>query len=146
MRGKQFLDTARLLATHGADEADFRSAVSRAYYACYWEIREVLFRSCDQEAKNKASIKSVEKIGHKPMLDYLNKSKDISIINLYTNIDTLQRDRNTADYKIKVTPLEKQDAEDSIFLAARILESLDRIPAKSIGSAMSDYINGVFKG
>jgi uncharacterized protein (UPF0332 family) len=42
-RGEEFLEVARSLAS-GDDEAGWRSAVSRAYYAAFWVAREIVER------------------------------------------------------------------------------------------------------
>ena len=39
-----FLDQARRLANDAENEADYRSAISRAYYACHLVARDALFR------------------------------------------------------------------------------------------------------
>ena len=62
--GKLFLETARFLRDNGNIEADYRSAVSRAYYACYLELAHSIYSICPADWRS-AGCMSERHIRHR---------------------------------------------------------------------------------
>lgn len=52
---KDFLDTAEFLLDDDDDipEADSRSAISRAYYACFLTVVEIAYFKCSSESRRR---------------------------------------------------------------------------------------------
>ena len=119
MDGRFFLGTAHFLSNDGNDEAAHRSAMSRAYYACFLVTRTIVFNNCCTATRTKAGIKNERSILHKPLQQYLKNSSDKPV----------QRQAITAD-----------DAEDAIANAEAFLKALDGIGPISIGEAVEEYI------
>jgi len=145
MDGKLFLGTARFLRHEGTDEAAFRSAVSRAYYACYIVARNVAYNACtNQSLKKKAGISKEEKIRHENLRYYLMASSKTEIKTLAADLAGLSGNRNDADYKMnqKITV---DDAQDAIEEAEVFIETLCEIPSEEIGKAMEDYLKTTYK-
>ncbi len=139
MDGRQFLGTARFLLASGRGEAAHRSAIGRAYYACFLAARAVAFASSDARIRLKAGITSERKIKHQSLLDYLKECKVESIQSLGDELGDLQGNREDADYDM-TGAITSSDAEDAIELANSFLGRLDREPPGSIGRAMDSWI------
>lgn len=144
MDGNLFLGTAHLLRNRGSGEADYRSAISRAYYACFIVTRKLAFRTCSQNSRKIAHIKSEQCIGHKTLKNYLkNGSDDRSVCGLGEDFTGLQGNRIDADYNMKQT-ITFNDAHDAIEAAEAFFESLSQIPDKAIGDAVDGYIKKIY--
>jgi len=100
MDGSLFLCTARLLKCKGACEADFRSAINRAYYACFLTARKIAYANCSSEARLKAQIKNERKIRHDSLQTYLKDSSIPAIRELGEDLAGLSGIRVEADYNI----------------------------------------------
>lgn len=70
MEGKEFVGTARLVLSNGSAESDFRSAISRAYCACFLTVRSAAFVGCARNVLDGLSV-TEQTIGHKDILRYL---------------------------------------------------------------------------
>ncbi len=139
MDGKLFLGTARFLRNSGFGEAAYRSAVSRAYYACFLEARQVAFDNCSEEALRKAGIKNVRRIGHEPLQRYLKNSSCRNTQQLGENLAGLHGNRQDADYNMTGS-LSSDDSQDAIDEAQAFLEAFSRVDPAKIGNAMADHI------
>ncbi|MCR4315745.1 MAG: HEPN domain-containing protein [Planctomycetes bacterium] len=144
MPGSGFLDTAKLIIAHGTEDFDYRSVVSRAYYACFLTLRELAFENCDSKIRIKAGIKKSENVGHLSLLSYLNESSDGSVKKTWKFLRELQAKRIESDYKLARKPFTIQNAEDAIAFAEKILELIYKIPAAKIGEAMAKYIERMY--
>jgi len=93
MKPEEFLTYAqRIAATPGLSAAEYRSAVSRAYYGVYLQTRDWL-----------KSLGIVIKGGneHKLMRVYLTESKVAIAVELARLLDNLQTSRKDADYSME---------------------------------------------
>jgi len=145
VEGKDFLGTARLLLSNGSAEADFRSAISRAYYACFLTARTAAFRGCDGSVLNESSL-TEQDIGHREILRYLARDgapEDIQDIR--ETLSSLQRNRIDADYKMQQRIL-LQDARDAIEDAEALLLSLSPTLTAQIGKEAEAYLTSLIKG
>ena len=139
MDGKLFLGTARFLLSDGLDEAAYRSAVSRAYYACFLEMRLVAFNNCDSAVWRIGDVRSIRDIRHRKLAKYL-------MLNSHTNIQRLGRvlrsllgKREKADYDMDQS-LTDVDSRDAIDDAQSLLDDFSRVPPVEIGNAVAEFI------
>ena len=143
MDGKLFLGTARLLRSNGRDEAAYRSAVSRAYYACFLEARRVTFDNCDQEVRRKAGIRTERSILHESLQRYLKHSSDSQIQQLGQDLAGLRGNRLNADYGMSRS-LTPDDAGDAVDEAQAFLATFSQVEAREVGRAMEDDIRTTY--
>lgn len=136
MNGRDFLNSARRLAA-GPDESDWRSAVSRAYYAAFHVARDLLAALGFQTPRADRA--------HNYLYARLNNSGDAGVEDVAKRLHELRRRRNQADYDL-LPPLPRQDAASYIAMAERVVQSLDTLtPAQRtrITDAMKLYEQGV---
>lgn len=132
MNGRDFLDTARHLASQGG-EADGRSAVSRAYYAAFHAARDLLAALRFQTPRADRA--------HNYLYVRLNNCGDSRVGTAAFLLQKLRGLRNQADYDVG-RPFIPADATKAIADAERILQTLDVLtPAErtQITDAMKLY-------
>jgi uncharacterized protein (UPF0332 family) len=139
MDARTFLTTADQLA-RGATEADWRSAVSRAYYAVFHVARQ-LFTTCG------FTVPRADR-AHSYLWLRLCNSGDTTVQRAGANIDALRRLRNHADYDVD-RPLLQATALTQAQNARSVLQALDaaaREPLRTqITDAMKIYERDVLK-
>src|SRR5258708_27719454 len=92
MDGERFIDSARRLA-NGADESDWRSAISRAYYAVFHFGRELcLAHGLDLGPSGHA---------HSNLYVGLNNCGHAAVHGIAGKLDILRTDRARADYDMR---------------------------------------------
>jgi hypothetical protein len=137
MRGREFLDTAERLSVMTA-EADWRSAMSRAYYALLLECRDAL---------NRWGFAIPPRASHRDVYHHLQFPKNSDLNQIARTFQGLSGKRNRADYDLSPHPLFSKatdaiaaidDARDSIAL----LDAIDSDPARR-AQAIAD-IRAVF--
>lgn len=136
MNGRDFLAAARRQAA-GPDEADWRSAASRAYYAAFHAARE-LFASLRFRVPraNRA---------HNYLYVRLNNGGEPAALRSAAVLFELRRERNIADYDTPAAFARSRaarsvaDAEDAV----RILDGLSPAQRTAITDAMKVYEQGV---
>jgi uncharacterized protein (UPF0332 family) len=139
--GKCFLGTAQFLLSGGADEAAYRSAVSRAYYACFPEARQVAFDHCGHDARRKARIRTERDILHEKLQFYLKmEGGPEAIRKLGENLAGLYGKRKEADYDMRAA-LSSADARDAIEEARAFLRDLAQASPAAVGKAMERHIS-----
>ena len=145
MDGKLFLGTAHFLRNNGADEAAYRSAISRAYYACFIVIRDLVFNACSPEYRRKEGIRSERDIRHIPLQRYLKNGKVESVEQLGEDLASLYGSRLDADYNMRQT-ITKDDAQYAIEEAELVLQSLSMVSEKEIETAVNNYFQAIYPG
>lgn len=144
MDGKLFLGTARFLRHNGLDEAAYRSAISRAYYACFIATRSIAYNACkDVSLKEKTGIYNEEKIRHENLRNYLKNSSKTEIQKLASDLFSLSGNRNDADYKMG-KEITVDDAQSAIEEAEAFFESLANTPKEDIGKAMEECLRKTY--
>ncbi|MBW2141594.1 MAG: HEPN domain-containing protein [Deltaproteobacteria bacterium] len=143
MDGRLFLGTARFLRNNGSDEAAFRSAVSRAYYACFLAARDVLFAACGPEARSKEQIRKERDIRHEPLQRYLKYGSVEKVQEIGEILAALHGNRKDADYDMKKR-ITADDAEDAIEEADYLINLLSEIPKEEVGKAIDNYVRTVY--
>lgn len=119
MNWRDFLALASRLAA-GPTEADWRSAVSRAYYAAFHVARELL-------AGLNFTVPRADR-AHQYLVFRLSNAGEPTVESAGRDLDTLRRLRNRADYDDapSVTPAQ---AAAAVRLAAGIIQALDGVRA-----------------
>jgi len=129
MNGRLFLGTARYLRDSGSSEANYRSAISRAYYACFLVIRDLALQP----------LNSVNPyIPHPELQKYLKNASIKEIQQLGQDLASLHVDRKDADYNMSQT-ISADDANSAVMDAEYILNSLAQIPKKDIWQTMAPF-------
>ncbi len=119
MDAKQFQLLASRLVEHGAYPAEFRSAISRSYYAAFHVGLEFL-NEMGLSIKDNA-------LAHNEVYWHFNNSGDEDLKKIGTKIGELRTKRNHADYKLKRTDVEtKENAKLHVLSAERIIESIKK--------------------
>ena len=112
-----FLDTADDLST-GLREADWRSAISRAYYAAFHKARWILLRSGFAVPHGYQA--------HAYLWMRLNNSQHPDVVMAGVKLNLLRRARNRADYDFNVS-VDQAEGFDAVRVAADIVELLHHL-------------------
>jgi hypothetical protein len=125
MRGREFLDVARLLLKTNL-EANWRAATGRAYYALFLESRDALVRWGFAGFRRDQAHMSVR-------LKFV-YARDNDLKSIGDDLELLGNRRNAADYQIDSPGRffsDEVEAVQMIDYADRAIELLDRIDADS---------------
>jgi len=118
MRPREFYDYAARLAANGTRSAEFRTAVSRSYYAVYHVARELLAQLGGQFAERDA---------HVDLRRHLEKTADQVLIKAADDLRRLHADRKTADYNLNDGTFEnKKEALARVAKAQMVMERIER--------------------
>jgi uncharacterized protein (UPF0332 family) len=110
-----FLDVADDLST-GSREADWRTAISRAYYAAFHKARRLLRRSGFGVPRGEQA--------HAYLWLRLSNAQHAEVVEAGQTLNDLRRARNNADYEVDV-PIGPFDALDHVQVAADFIRLLD---------------------
>lgn len=139
MNGNQFLETAHFLNSR-TNEADYRSAISRAYYACFIATRDFVFGACvNVRLKKKANILNEQKIGHEKLRDYLSDSSNDAVKKLASDLASLYQSRIYADYHMKRN-ISVDNVNTALEEAEHFMNDLSKIEIHDLGRAMEDCL------
>ena len=139
MDGKLFLGTARFLKDKGRDEAAYRSAISRAYYACFLSARHVAFRNLDTQTRLAAQLKNERSIRHDKLPTWLKNCRTAAVRKLGDDLAGLCLNRSDADYDMARIICEP-DAQEAIAEADRLLKALDGISPLDLGKEIGNHL------
>jgi hypothetical protein len=134
MKPQEFLSYAQQIASSPSlSAAEYRSAISRAYYGVYLQSRDWL-----------KSLGIVIKGGneHKQMRVYLVESKVDVAAQLARLLDNLQTSRKDADYNLEMTAIEKPKAAQlAVLRAGQIQKILEQcLPVSNeIAAGITEY-------
>ena len=119
MDPRQFLYLAQRLAEHGAYPVEFRSAISRAYYAAFHVGLNVL--------KGMGFSIYENALAHKTVYQHLCNSGDDELDKTASKMNDLRTRRNHADYKLNRPDVEKKEnARMLVHQAARLIETIEK--------------------
>ena len=119
MNPKEFQHLALRLAEHGAFPSEFRTAISRAYYAVY-NIGINLLKELGFTIANNDQA-------HKQVYYHFNNSGDSELIEVATKIDDLRTQRNHADYHLERDDVEKKyNAKAHAYSADRLIKTMEK--------------------
>jgi len=124
MKGRDFLTLANTLAS-GTTEAEWRSAVSRAYYAAFHVARE-LFESLGFQVPRSERA-------HNYLTIRLQNCGVAQVQSAGRNLDQLRGDRNFADYEVRKPFWHKNSAAQvqSAVLVIQILDAAKNEPTRT---------------
>lgn len=144
MDGRNFLATARLLLHEGKDEADYRSAVSRAYYACFIAVRDMSFKACHYKAAKKMNWS----VGHDKLWAILDRSSTKEVKRLRQALSDLCAERKKADYKMleKINENRATTAIDNAQALLELLDLLSKAPENELGKVMNEHVTQNYPG
>jgi uncharacterized protein (UPF0332 family) len=133
MNWRDFLLLATRLAA-GSSEADWRTAVSRAYYAAFHVARRLL-------ADLQFAVPRADR-AHQYLVFRLSNSGEAAVEQAGRDLETLRRLRNRADYD-DAPPLTQPQAAAAVRVAEGIVQALDAArqgpPRTRIRDAMIVY-------
>jgi uncharacterized protein (UPF0332 family) len=119
MNPREFLDVADDLIA-GSREADWRSAVSRAYYAAFHVARDLLLQcGFDVPRGDQAHIYLSRRLANSGHPDVENAGNDLNFLRAL---------RNRADYDLDV-PLLHATASGQVLAAETIIQLLETVPS-----------------
>jgi uncharacterized protein (UPF0332 family) len=128
MTARDFLTLADRLVT-GATEAEWRSAVSRAYYAAFHVARELLtglgFTVPRQDR------------AHRHLIYRLTNCGDPGVSQAGRDLDALRGDRNDADYDFN-RPVSAAQAPVQVRLAERVIQTLEAAAQEPTRTRITD--------
>jgi uncharacterized protein (UPF0332 family) len=119
MNPKEFQYLASGLAEHGTSPSEFRTAISRAYYAAF----NLGFNLLNELGLTIANNHEA----HKQVYYHFNNSGDSDLIEVATKIDDLRTKRNHADYHLDRPDVEKQhNAKMYVYSADRLIKTMEK--------------------
>jgi uncharacterized protein (UPF0332 family) len=128
MNWRDFLSLAARLAT-GTTEAEWRTTVSRAYYAAFHIARRLL-------ADLKFTVPRADR-AHQYLVFRLSNCGESAVEQVGRDLDTLRRLRNRADYD-EVPALTQAQAAAAVQLAEGIIQLLDTAKREPVRTRMRD--------
>lgn len=124
MRPREFHNIAERLAANGKRPAEFRTAISRAYYAAYHVAREVLLPL--------GADLSGDRDAHVDVRMHLEHSGDRVLIEVSDALRKLHSDRKVADYNLTDATIEKQKEASARVERARMI--MEKVEKQCLGS------------
>jgi len=119
MNPKEFQYFASGLVEHGVSAPQFRTAISRAYYAAF----NLGFNLLKELGFNIANNHEA----HKQVYYHFNNSGDSDLIEVATKIDYLRTKRNHADYHLDRDDVEKKhNAKAIVHSADRLIRTMEK--------------------
>jgi uncharacterized protein (UPF0332 family) len=128
MNGRDFLPLAIQLAG-GTTEAEWRTAVSRAYYASFHVARRLL-------SDLGFTVPRADR-AHQYLVFRLSNSGEAPVEQVGRDLDTLRRLRNRADYD-ETPALPQPQATASAQLAEHIIQTLDNARLEPVRTQITD--------
>jgi uncharacterized protein (UPF0332 family) len=130
MTGRDFLFLAKTLH-NSDDEAARRSAVSRAYYAIFHQVKDI-FVSANIRLNNDAQ-------DHGKLTHYLGACKALDVKYIGEKLKDLRTERNDADYDLGKKKFEKTHCEFQCRLAETLCNKLDSIDRTALDTELVEY-------
>lgn len=143
MDGRQFLSTARFLIDRHDEEPSYRTAISRAYYACFLEMRRAAFVECPPQIRARAGYTRESAIMHQKLAQHLINSTVSGVKKLGRDLGDFRANRMDADYEMSKA-IVRQDAKNALEEAEEILKELDSLASSALGDALKEDIERTF--
>lgn len=132
MHPSEFLETAGDLSS-GRREADWRSSISRSYYALFLALRELLLARVPRRLLSSGGGR---KLGHDFVVRCLKNCPDPDVIEMGDMLAGLRIKRQDADYDLVVT-IDRRSATVALADARRLEDEVDRVGAGRIASQVT---------
>ena len=115
--GRDFLTLAQVWS-RGRSEAEWRCAVSRAYYAAFHECRQLLGEL--------GFVVPRADLAHAYLWLRLSNSQVVELVDAGSELNTLRRERNRADYDLHLTTT-ASTAMTATVSVSRIISVIDQL-------------------
>ncbi|MCY3023234.1 MAG: hypothetical protein NTW87_30015 [Planctomycetota bacterium] len=126
MQPLEFLHTAEDLWRNGIREADWRSSISRSYYAVYWMIGEEFLKTMPLILLQSVSLaRKKDHLVHEKLPMVLKGSSDAKIQELGEALENLRLARVKADYHL-ASAISQVKAEDEYGNATDLRDELQK--------------------
>ncbi len=143
MDGADFIKTAELLCLYVDREASLRSAISRAYYACFLVTRKTVFDNTPRGSLAAASVKSERDIMHSNLKEWLKHGSDESVRALGHELGDLYAERKMADYDMRRSYTHPK-ARETVANARDYMEQLRAVEEALIGQQVAVYLGQIY--
>lgn len=144
MDPKRFLRTAQKLLVPSNDEADLRSAVSRAYYSAYHLIRIEILKQIKLTVIQQAGLGGKRQMGHEKLCGALSGCHATS--NLGVHLDGLRTARVKADYDLE-SPLSFERAQLGVEQAHKFWSAVESFGGVSkVVAELKSYLEHIHPG
>lgn len=148
MKGKDFLITARMLSLPDVtSEAHFRSAASRAYYACYISMRDFVNDARKNDAALDTALSNAsisEEIKHTDLWALLGKAESSVVRNLKDTGKSMLSARKVADYKMNCSYV-RTNATDVIIYAESFFKMFETTKGSYFINTIKKNLNDGYK-
>ncbi|MDI6725898.1 MAG: hypothetical protein QMD32_02955 [Smithellaceae bacterium] len=139
MDPRDFLDLAKILSG-GSKAAEYRTAVSRAYYATF-HVGADFFKAIGCRISGGPS-------GHGEVIRNLANCGDLELAKVGTQLTDLRTQRNNADYDLDNTKYDNQKVSQAITIQSeRMINALDKCDSGArrdeIARAVKEYLRKI---
>lgn len=121
---RAFRNTAIHLGSARNTEADWRSSISRAYYAAFLETREILRENVTRSLLWDAGRRVLRE--QETIIDLLKRSDQDAVSELGDLLGDLQSSRHDSDYDLRI-PITHERVEDALIDLTTFLSSIDTV-------------------
>jgi len=118
MNAREFKIVALNLCVSGKCAADYRTSISRSYYAAFHVGLEII-KNIDKSLKKR-------NLSHDDVIESLSNCDDSRISAAAVQLQSLKSDRVQADYRLDNIDIEKKQKAEFVYrLADRIIQEID---------------------
>jgi uncharacterized protein (UPF0332 family) len=136
------METARDLAQNSR-EADWRSSISRGYYAIYNHFRKILADGVPGPTLKKGDLSSAY-MGHDKLVRALRNCDEKDVRSLGSALNDMKSERRRADYLLD-EKVDRQRAKNALEELEDILTEIDTVTHVNIAKAVKEHLNKPFK-
>jgi len=112
MQPLDFLQTAEFLSVKGQREPDWRSSISRSYYALYWMLSAEILRRISLLLLQSASLCRKDHMVHERLPIVLKASSDAKVKEFGVDLENLRLARLKADYDLRCVVSQARASEE----------------------------------
>ena len=138
MNPTEFLQTASYLVC-GSRESDWRSAISRAYYACFLLLRSIVFSKVPRPVLLKHGYRKPKDMLHDQLIRSLKNVQDQDVSNVGDLLKDFKAERLFADYDMQKR-IDSGKARSSLEDAQDLLREINLITQEKIGAEVTKYL------
>jgi len=142
MNPEDFLETAALLLLNNR-ESDYRSAVSRSYYAAYHMLRLSLLQIIPLTLLQNSGIGSKYQISHDKLPVALKNLSDPAIAKMGEHLLRLKLERTRADYRLE-SPISKACAVAEYSVALNLRDELKAFGVKNLALILKNELEKTY--
>lgn len=144
MDAGDFLRTAKDLLDRACREADYRSSISRAYYAVLHTAETAVKTGVAPTVRRKAGMKEKETIHHVKLIRYLKNADDSEVVAVGDKLGSFEVERIHADYHLWRV-IGREHAEDACEKAKEQCEVITGLAPERVGESVSPYLLRIHK-